>query len=71
MNHPEGRLLAIQQQIHFANLLGETMEMSAELVLKHLSFVGMRLVTDENEIALDAAAVLPKLNNTKPNLRQV
>lgn len=71
MNHPEGRLLAIQQQIHFANLLSEIMEMSPELVLKQLAFVGMRLVTDENEIAVDAAALLPKLNNMKPNLRQV
>jgi hypothetical protein len=45
------------------------MEMPAELALKHLSFVGMRLATDEDEIALDAASVLPKLNNAKPKLR--
>ena len=71
MNHPEGRLIAIQQQIHFAKILSDAMGIDTELVLTKIASVGLKLTTDENEIALDSAQILPNLLATKAGLRLV
>ena len=60
--HPEGRLVAIQQQIFLAQLLAEKMDMETEIVLRKLALAGLSLTMDVNEIALDAATVLPNIN---------
>lgn len=70
-NHPEGRILAVQQQMFFAHLLGEKMELDTEIVLRKLALAGLCLTTDTDEIAVDAAAVLPNLNKHKARLRSV
>ena len=69
--HPEGRIVAVQQQMFFAHLLGEKMELDTEIVLRKLAIAGLCLVADTNEIAVDAAAVLPNLNKHKARLRSV
>lgn len=69
--HPEGRLVAIQQQMFFAQLLGESMDMETEIVLRKLALAGLSLTTDTNEVTFDAAAVLPNLNKYKSRLRAV
>lgn len=71
MNRPEGLLLAVQQHIHFATMLAEKLEVSTEKLLNGLSDSGMRLTTDEADVALDAAKVYPRLMNTKANLQVV
>ena len=63
--HPEGRLVAIQQQMFFAQMLAEKMEMETEVVLRKLALVGLSLTMDVNEITMDAASVLPNLNKYK------
>lgn len=68
--HPEGRLVAIQQQMFFAQLLGEKMEIDTEIILRKLAMCGLALVTDANEITTDAAAVLPNLNRYKAHKLQ-
>ena len=68
--HPEGRLVAIQQQMFFASLLGEKMGVDTEIVLRKLAMCGLGLVTDANEITTDAAAVLPNLNKYKAHKLQ-
>jgi hypothetical protein len=70
MNHPEGRLVAIQQQMAFASLAA-TNDLSAEVILSVLSMAGLCLTPDVNEIALDAANIYPKINNPKSKLRAV
>jgi hypothetical protein len=69
--HPEGRILAVQQQIFFAQLLSEKMELDTEVVLRKLALAGLALTTDAGEVALDASAVLPNLNQHKARLRSV
>jgi hypothetical protein len=71
IEHPEGRILAVQQQIFFAQILGEKMELDTEVVLRKLSLAGLCLATDTNEVAVDAAVVLPNLNQHKARLRSV
>jgi hypothetical protein len=60
--HPEGRLLAIHQQIFFAGILGDKMGMDQEIILRKLAMCGLSLSLDENEIAVDAASVAPALD---------
>jgi hypothetical protein len=63
--HPEGRLVAIQQQMHFAKWFADASGMEHQDVLDALRESGMRLVPDENEIAVDASNVLPAVNEMK------
>ena len=65
MNRPEGLLLAVQQHIHFAHLLADNMKIDVQVVLDGLSKSGMRLVTDENDVGLDAAKIFPRLKQSK------
>jgi hypothetical protein len=65
MSHPEGRLISIQQQIFFAKWFAESSGMEHQDVLDALRDSGMRLVADENEIAVDASNVLPSVNEMK------
>ena len=65
MIHPEGRLVAIQQQIYFAKWFAESSGMEHQDVLDALRDCGMRFVPDENEIAVDASNVLPSVNEMK------
>jgi hypothetical protein len=65
MNHPEGRLVAIQQQIFFGTMLAEQMDLDTAVVLRKLALSGLRLVTDEQEITFDAAAVYPGINEMR------
>lgn len=71
MNHPEGRLVAIQQQMFFAQMLAEQMEMETEIILRKLALAGLTLAIDVNEITMDAAAVMPNINKYKNQLRAV
>lgn len=71
MRHPEGRVLAIQQQMFMAELLAEKMDMDSETVLRKLAIAGLTLAIDVNEITVDAAAILPNLTNIKTRLRAV
>ena len=65
MNRPEGLLLAVQQHIHFCKLLADNMDVDVQSVLDGLSKSGMRLVTDENDVGMDAAKIYPRLLETK------
>jgi len=71
VNHPEGRVLAIQQQMFFSKILAEKMDIHAEDVLRKLSISGLRLATDEDEIAVDAAVILPRLDTYETKLYAV
>jgi hypothetical protein len=71
MNHPEGRILAIQQQMFFAQILAEKMETETEVILRKLAISGLCLTMDANEIAVDAAAIMPNLGNWKARLKAV
>lgn len=70
-NHPEGRILAIQQQMFFAQILAEKMDTETEIILRKLALAGLSLMSDSGEITVDAAAVFPSLNRLKTNLRAV
>lgn len=69
MSHPEGRLVAIQQQMFFAQMLAEKMDMETEVILRKLAIAGLSLSLDVNEITVDAAAVMPNLNKYKTQTR--
>lgn len=69
--HPEGRLLAIQQQIHFGKLLADAMKLEHQEVLNALAIAGMRLSPDEGEIAIDASNVLPSITTYRSRLQVV
>jgi hypothetical protein len=71
MNHPEGRILAIQQQMFFAQILAEKMDMETETILRKLAIAGLSLSMDTNEVAVDAAAILPNLPKWRSRLRAV
>lgn len=72
MNHPEGRVLAIQQQMFLATLLSDSWGLKEEVILHKLATVGLMLAIDTNEIAVDAAVILPRLDKEKqPNLKAV
>ena len=66
MQHPEGRIISIQEQIHLAELASKNFDMASVYLLACLSKSGMRLVPDENEIAVDAANLLQKILEDKP-----
>ena len=66
MRHPEGRLIAIQEQIHLAELSAKNFDMMPVYLLACLSKSGVRLVADENEIAVDAANLMQKILDNKP-----
>lgn len=65
IQHPEGRVVAIQQQMFFAQLLAEKMDLDTEVILRKLSLAGLSLTLDVNEIAVDAATILPNLQREK------
>lgn len=69
--HPEGRVLAVQQQMFFAQLLAERLDVQTEVLLRKLAMAGLSLTTDVTEVAVDAAAILPNLNSMKSKLRAV
>jgi hypothetical protein len=71
MNHPEGRLLAIQQQMFFAQTLASKMETDTETILRKLAISGLSLTMDVEEIAVDASAVYPAISQIKANHLQV
>ena len=71
VNHPEGRVLAIQQQMFFAKLLAEKMEIRTDELLRKLSISGLRLTSDEDEVAVDAAVILPRLDTNEHKLYAV
>ena len=71
MSHPEGRVLAVQQQMFFAKILAEKMEMDAEQVLRKLSLAGLKLAADADEVAVDAAVILPRLDTYETKLYAV
>lgn len=71
MKHPEGRILAIQQQMFFAQILAEKMDMDTELILRKLAVSGLCLSMDSEEIAVDASAIAPNLNKWKSRLQVV
>lgn len=65
ISHPEGRVLSVQQQMFFAQILSEKMDLDTETILRKLAISGLCLTPDTNEVAVDAAAILPNLNKTK------
>lgn len=71
MNHPEGRVLAIQQQMFFAQILADKMGMETENVLRKLALSGLTLAADSQEHTVDAAAIYPKLAPERANLSVV
>ena len=66
VDHPRGRVIAVQEQIHLAELASKNFDMASVYLLACLSKSGMRLVADENEIAVDAANLLQKIMEQKP-----
>ena len=71
IKHPEGRLIAMQQQMFLAQLFAEKLDIDTEDVLRKLAISGLCLTMDVNEIAVDAATVMPTLKNAKAKLRAV
>ena len=65
IKHPEGRLVAMQQQMFLAQLLAEKLDMDTEDVLRKLAVSGLCLNMDVNEIAVDAATIMPSLMKMK------
>lgn len=65
MKHPDGRILAVQQQIFFANILSDSWGIGEEIILRKLAMAGLKLTPDVNEVAVDAAAILPKLDKER------
>ncbi len=70
-SHPEGRILAIQQQMFFAQIFAEKMDTETETILRKLAITGLSLTMDTNEVAVDAAAILPNLGKWKSRLKAV
>jgi hypothetical protein len=73
MSHPEGRVLAIQQQMFFARILSDSWGIGEETILRKLAMAGLKLTPDTDEVAVDAAVILPKLTNEQeiPKLKAV
>lgn len=65
MSHPEGRVLAVQQQMFFAHVLSENWGIGEAIILRKLAMAGLKLAPDADEVAVDAAAILPKLEMKK------
>ena len=70
MKHPEGRLIAIHQQIFFAQLVSEQIQIDPEKILIMISAAGLMFTPDVNEVALDASAVIPSIDNYKKHKLQ-
>ena len=66
MKHPVGRILAVQQQMFFATLLSDSWGVGEEIILRKLAMAGLKLAPDADEVAVDAAAVLPTLDRERP-----
>lgn len=71
IKHPEGRLVAMQQQMFLAQLFAEKLDIDTEDVLRKLAVSGLCLTMDVNEIAVDAATIMPSLTKMKTKLRAV
>lgn len=73
MSHPEGRVLAVQQQMFFARVLSENWGIGETIILRKLAMAGLKLAPDADEVAVDAAAILPKLTEqfVAPKLKAV
>jgi hypothetical protein len=72
MSHPEGRVLAVQQQMFFAHILSDNWGIGEAIILRKLAMAGLKLAPDADEVAVDAAAILPKLEMEKiPKLKAV
>ena len=71
MKYPEGRLVAIQQQLHFAKILADQLDLPHDVVLEKLALSGLRLFPDEQEISIDATSVLASIEKNKTGLRAV
>ena len=71
IKHPEGRLVAMQQQMFLAQLFADKLDMDTEDVLRKLAISGLCLNMDVNEIAVDAATIMPTLSKMKTKLRAV
>ena len=74
MTQPQGRVLAVQQQMFFATILNELWGIDEKVILNKLALAGLKLVPDTDEVAVDAASILPKLTGepmTKPKLQAV
>lgn len=66
MTHPEGRVLAVQQQMFFAHILSDNWGIDEAVILRKLAMSGLKLAPDAEEVAVDAAAILPKLAAERP-----
>ncbi len=66
MSHPEGRVLAVQQQMFFASILSDNWGIDEQVILRKLAMSGLKLTPDADEVAVDAAAILPKLEMERP-----
>jgi hypothetical protein len=66
MSHPEGRVLAVQQQMFFAHILSDNWGIDEAIILRKLAMSGLKLAPDAEEVAVDAAAILPKLSAERP-----
>jgi hypothetical protein len=71
MSHPEGRVLAVQQQMFFAHVLSENWGIGEAIILRKLAMAGLKLAPDSEELAVDAAAILPKLQMEQPTKLKV
>ena len=71
MRHPEGRLVAIQQQIFLAGLLADELGIDQAVILRKLGMAGLHLAPDTQEISVDASVIYPKVADYKSTLRIV
>jgi len=71
MIHPEGRIVAIQQQMFFAQLVAQQIQLDPEKILTVISAAGLMLAPDVSEVARDASAVIPTINDYKKQKLQV
>lgn len=63
-----GRVVAIQQQLFFAQMLSDNMDINIDFLLRKLAMTGLRLTSDIEEVALDAAAIQPHLHKDRTGL---
>lgn len=64
-----GRVVAIQQQLFFAQMLSDSMEViDVDFLLRKLALTGLRLTSDIEEVALDSAAIQPHLHKDRTGL---
>lgn len=65
-NHSRGLLLAVQQQMVFAGLVADQIQLGTEKILIVLAEAGLCLQPDDNNILLDASVVYPRMAETMP-----